>query len=248
MTALVGAELLKLRTTRAWIGYVLGLVALTAIGAATQIQAADTFELEGTEFQRDLYAPAAVAGLIAFLLGITAVTWEWRHGTITPTFLATPRRERVVVAKVLSASLVGLVLAIVGVLVVLAVAVPWYEIEDVSLSFGTEIWGRLGRLVLATILWGAVGAAFGSVVHSQVGALIGGILWLLLGESLVVVLLGLIDAERVGEFLPGRALDALEGSQGGDGLEPWAGALVGLGYLVAITALGVLRTLRRDVT
>jgi hypothetical protein len=246
--ALVGAELLKLRTTRAWIGYVLALVALTGIGAAAQIQSAVTVDLETVEFQRDLYSTAAVAGLIAFLLGVTAVTWEWRHGTITPTFLTTPRREWVVAAKVLSSSVVGTALAVLAILVVLAVAVPWFAVEGASLSFGGEIWARLGRLALATILWGALGAAFGSVVHSQVGALVGSILWLLLGESLLVALLGLVDADRVGDFLPGRALDALEGGQDGTGLAPWAGGLLALAYVAAIGVLGVVRTRRRDVT
>jgi hypothetical protein len=57
-----------------------------------------------------------------------------------------------------------------------------------------------------------------------------------------------VDAGRVGDFLPGRALDALEGGQEGAGLEPWAAGLVALAYLVTIGVLGVARTRRRDVT
>jgi ABC-type transport system involved in multi-copper enzyme maturation permease subunit len=245
---LVGSELLKLRTTRAWIGYVAALVGLTGVAVAAQIQSAATVDLETVEIQRDIYSTASISGLIAFLLGITAVTWEWRHGTITPTFLATPKRERVVVAKVLSASIVGALLLAIALVVVLAVAVPWYSIEGVSLSFDRDVLGQIGRLALATILWGALGAVFGSLVHSQVGALVGSILWLLIGEALATGLLSLVDAERIGDFFPGAALTAVEGSEEDLGLSGGHGLLVALGYLVAIGALGIVRTRRRDVT
>lgn len=247
MSALVGAELLKLRTTRAWIGYLLALALLTGIGVAAQIGSAVDVELGERGFQLDLVETASVSGLIALLLGITSVTWEWRHGTITPTFLATPRRERVVAAKLLAAALVGGALAVAAVLVVLAVAVPWLAAEGASLSFDGATWGRIGRLFLAAALWGAIGAAVGSLVHSQVGALVGAIIWLVLGEALVVGLLGLADVEGVGDYLPGQALGALDGSTD-DGLPAWAGAAVGVCYLCVLGLLGALRTRRRDVT
>ena len=247
MSALVGAELLKLRTTRAWIGYLLALALLTGIGVAAQIGSAVDAELGERGFQLDLVETASVSGLIALLLGITSVTWEWRHGTITPTFLTTPRRERVVAAKLVAAALVGGALAIAGVLVVLAVAVPWLAAEGAPLSLGGATWGRIGRLFLAAALWGAIGAAVGSLVHSQVGALVGAIIWLVLGEALVVGLLGLADVEGAGDYLPGQALGALDGSSD-DGLPAWAGALVGVCYLGVLGLLGALRSRRRDVT
>lgn len=249
MTALVGAELLKLRTTRAWIGYALALVAVTAIGVSATIGSAASAELSDPEFQRDLVSNAAWAGLMAFLLGITSVTWEWRHGTSTPTFLATPRRERVVVAKVVAACLVGVVLAIAALVIVAAIAGIWLSAEGTSLSLDGGMGSRVGRVTLAAVIWGALGAATGSFVHSQVGALVGSLIWLILLEGLLTALLGLVDLDRVGDFFPGAALTSLEGSEGGDdGLGPWAGALVGIVYVAVIGALGVVRTRHRDVT
>lgn len=247
MTALVGAELLKLRTTRAWIGYVLVLVLLTGIGVAGQIGSASDLELAEDDYVHNLVETASFSGLIALLLGITSVTWEWRHGTITPTFLATPRRERVVAAKLAAAALAGGALAVLAVLVALAVAVPWLAAEGAPLGLDGSTGALVGRVVLAAVLWGALGAAVGSLVHSQVGALVGAIVWLVLAEALVVGLLGLVDADAVGDYLPGGALGALDGTAD-DGLPAWAGALVGLGYLGAFGVLGVLRTRRRDVT
>ena len=247
MTALVAAELLKLRTTRAWIGYAAALVALTAIGVAATVGTADADLLDDGDFQADLFS--GFSELIALLLGITSVTWEWRHGTITPTFLATPRRERVVAAKLAAGCVVGAAAAVVGILVVVAVAAPWLAAEGAGLELDAGVWSRAGRILLATVLYGALGVGVGSVVHSQVGALVGAIVWLLLAENLVALLLGLADVEGAADVLPGRALAALEGSVGPDeGLSAWGGAAAGLGWVVLLTALGLARTRRRDVT
>jgi hypothetical protein len=246
VTALIGAELLKLRTTRGWIGYVLALVVLTAIGVAAQVGAASEFDLITPEFQRDLVS-SSVASLIAFLLGITSVTVEWRHGTITRSLLANPRRERFMVAKTITGFLAGIALAALAVTVVLAVAVPMIAADEASFVFDGELGARVGRVLLAAALWGALGAGLGALVRSQTVALVVGILWILLAEALLTLLLGLVDAEGAADFLPGQALGALEGS-GGLGLSPAAGGLVGLAYVVGVGVLGWVRVEHSDIT
>lgn len=245
MTALVSAELLKLRTTRAWIGYLVALVALTGIGAAGTVGSARP-RVGTPELTDDLVSAASFATVLAFVLGIVAMTSEWRHGTVTRTFLGTPRRGRVLVAKELFILVVGALLAIVGLAVVFAVAVPWLEIEGSSLDTG-GVAGATGRVVVASMLWGALGVGVGAVVHGQTPALVGAILWVLLGEALLVALLGLVDLEQAGDYLPGRALSAFEGSEAG-GLAMWPAAAVALGWALALAALGYLRISREDVT
>lgn len=246
MSVLVGAELLKLRTTRGWIGYLLALVVLSGIGAAGGLGAAEKGRLDTTGFQRDLLASSHASGLIALLVGITAVTAEWRHGTITRTFLVTPRRELVVAAKGMALIAVGAVLAVVSVAVVLAVAVPWLAIDGASIHVG-GLGGIVARIVVGAALWGLLGVAVGSAVQSQTGALVGAILWVVLVEPLFAVLLGLAGLERVGDFLPARSLQELE-STGGSGLTPGAAFAVGLAWIAVVGALGCVRVIRRDIT
>ncbi len=246
MTTLVAAEFLKLRTTRGWIGYVLALIVLTGIGTAAQAGAAAELDLITPEFQRDLLS-STVAPLIAFLLSITSVTVEWRHGTITRTLLVTPRRERFMLAKEIAGFLAGVVLAVLAVAVVFAVAVPFVVADDASFVLDSSLGARVGRVVLAVALWGALGAAFGALVKSQTFAVVAGILWILLLEALLTLLLGLVDVEGAADFLPAQALGALEGS-GQDALSPLAGGIVGLAYVVGVGLLGWLRVERSDVT
>lgn len=247
MTALARAELLKLRTTRAWLGYVPALAVITGIGAAAQLGSARDLELSGPEFSRELLMSSLAASLIAYLVGITAVTSEWRYGTITRTFLVTPRRERVLVAKGVAVFLAGAALSVLAIAVVLAVAVPWLSVEGSSFQLDGGVVERLGQLVLAAALWGAFGAGVGALIQNQTAAVALGLVWVLVVEALLGALLGLVDLEAIADFQPGFALSALVGDLE-DGLSPRAGGAVALGWVLVLGALGYVRLNRRDVT
>jgi hypothetical protein len=247
MSALVGAELLKLRTTRAWIGFVLIVVALSGISSAAAVGSAQDSVLGTSELSREILSGALFASLIAFLIGVMSVTSEWRHGTVTRTFLVTPRRERVLVAKELSILLVAFGLAALGIAIALVVAVPWLFVENSSLALSDDLVPLIGQIVAASMLWGALGVGVGAVVQSQTPALVGSILWILLVEALIQALLGLIDLEAVAHYLPGQALSAFDGTLD-EGLPVWAGGVVGLAWVAALGALGYVRMSRQDVT
>ena len=113
MTVLVRSELRKISSTRLWWGLLIGAVLYTVIQAAANAALAgrDTgagqpasAALDTAQAIRTVYATSAFQGsyIFAMILGITGMTGEYRYQTITPTFLATPRRERVVVAKLVA--------------------------------------------------------------------------------------------------------------------------------------------------
>jgi hypothetical protein len=247
MTSLVASELLKFRTTRAWIGFLVVVVALTGLASAGTVGAAEEIDLGTTQLSRDIVSSALFAALVVFIIGIIAVTSEWRHGTITRTFLVTPRRGRVLLAKEIWIAVLAAVLAALSLLVVLAVAVPWLAFEGSSLEANGDLARLAGRIVLASMLWGALGVGIGAVVQSQTPALVGAILWILLVEALIIALLGLVDLDGLGDYLPGRALSAFDGTEEG-GLPLPAAAGVSLAWVVGLGTLGYLRMSRQDVT
>jgi len=249
MTELVRSELLKLRTTRAVLAFPLVLVILTALAVAAEIGSSGDAERRGEDFLPDLVASAGFAGVLALILGIVSITAEFRHGTITPTFLVAPVRERILAAKAGAVLAAGTLLAVAGIAVVAAVALPWLAAIDVPLALGeSDVWTGVGRLVLGAALWGVAGVAIGSIVHNQVGALVGALLWLLVVEPLAGLLIDLLGSQDGGRFLPGRAFDAVSAAPGDDVDPFWPGLGLSLAYLAALGALGALRTRRRDVT
>ena len=246
MSRLVAAEFLKFRTTRASIGFVLVIVALTGIGAAGTVGGAHRSELGTTELTRQVVSGVVLAALIVFLIGVLAVTSEWRHGTITRTFLVTPRRARVVLAKEIWIALLALIFAALAFVVVFTVAVVWLAVDgSPALVVDDGVVRQAGRLVLVSVLWGTLGVGVGAVVQSQTFAIVGSVIWILVVEALIAALLSLADLEAVADYLPGRALSAFDGTEGG--LSTWAGGAVALGWVVALGALGAVRTSRQDV-
>jgi ABC-2 type transport system permease protein len=249
VTAIVRSELLKIRTTRGWWAYLLVLVGLVGIGTAAEVGSRSVDERRGLDFQLALVDLIGITSLLAIILGITMVTTEFRHGTITPTLLATPGRERVLAAKAVAGVLVAVLFAVLAILVVVVVASIWTGIDGGQLALTDgEVVERAGKTLLGVVLWLLLGIAIGSVVHSQVTALVGTLVWLFLVETLLVGLLGLLDAEGIGEYLPFHALDGADGT-GGDNLLAYGPALaVTCGWIALLGAAGFVRTRRRDIT
>jgi ABC-2 type transport system permease protein len=249
VTALVRSELLKIRTTRSWWVYLVVIVLLTGIGVAGEIGSSDSAERSTLDFQLGLVDTVGVAVLFAIILGITIITTEFRHGTVTPTFLVEPRRERVIVAKAIAAVVVAIGFAVLSLAVVAAVALPWLSIVDVPTHLGdAEFAERVGQQLLSAVLWALMGVAIGAVVHSQVAALVGTLIWIFLGETLLVGAFGLLDADAVAAYLPFHALDAADGTGGEDLLSYEGGIAMALGWVALLGAVGTLRTQRRDIS
>jgi ABC-type transport system involved in multi-copper enzyme maturation permease subunit len=249
VSALVRSELLKVRTTRGWWAYLIVLVALIGIGTAAEVGSRSVEERSGLDFQLALVDLVGIASLLAIILGITIVTVEFRHGTITPTLLATPSRERVLAGKAVAGVLFAVLFAVVAFLVVLVVASIWTTIDGGELALlDGDVTERAGKTLFGVVLWLLMGFAIGSVVHSQVAALVGTLLWLFLVENLLLGLFGLLDADGAGEYLPFHALDGADGS-GGDNLLDYGPALaVSIAWIALLGAAGIVRTRRRDVT
>ena len=102
MTRLITAEIFKLRTTRTFYGIVGGAFGL--VFTIVIIASATATWNPGDVPMRDLLGIAGLTQVFALVLGIVALTSEFRHGTITPSLLIVPDRVRLTLAK-LGASL-----------------------------------------------------------------------------------------------------------------------------------------------
>lgn len=246
MTRLFTAELLKLRTIRATWGYVLAVIGLAGLIAAGHIGSPPEGGRLAPDYQFDLLLAAALpAVVLGLLLGILLFTNEFRHGTISRTLLATPRRPVLVGVKLLIGAAVGLAFGLLAVATAAVVAVIWLPLVDVSLAPG-DASGAVWRALVAAALIGALGAAVGGVVHSQVGALVGTLIWLFVAEPIVWVLLGLIHLGGVADYLPATTVLSITTPR--ENLSYAGTVSMAVVWTGVATALAIVRTGRRDIT
>ena len=153
-------------------------------------------------------------------VGIASMAGEFRHGTSVPTFLITPRRRDVVVAKLVAVTGLGAVAGALSFGLALAVAAPALAHQGVHHLPGDTPQMWIGA-TLATALFGALGVALGSITRNVVVAIIGAIGWSYLVE-------GLILSQAVpgaGKWLPVGTNMAITRTGDGSGmLRPWVAA------------------------
>lgn len=260
--ALLRSELLKVTSTRLWWGMLIGLLVFTGIQAVAVAAVAGTDPgagqpaspgLETAAAIRSVYAGSVVSGayVFALVLGITGMTGEFRYQTITPTFLVTPRRVRVVAAKMVAHLLVGIGYACAAVLMALLAGGITIALRGEGLGYGADgLWRAVALSVLAVGLWTMLGIGIGTLVRNQVAAILIGVAVTFLLEPLATYLLAAAGLGAVVKWLPTNASAALTspGETFLDYLDWWAGGLVLLGYAALFGAIGVLLSVRRDVT
>ena len=123
--ALLGTELLKLRTIRTPMALATIGVLITAFLALQPVVREGHAGTPSTGTAALLLSVLSAAGrgqLIALAMGVLTVTVERRHGTLTATLLQTPHRVRLLAAKAVAAALAGLLLGLVSLALAAVVA------------------------------------------------------------------------------------------------------------------------------
>ena len=249
MTRLVHSELLKLRTTRT------ARVLLTLAAAGTAALVAFVLLLAGRPGQPALgpdalrllvLVPAQPLTLAALVLGVLGMAGELRHGTATSTFLVTPKRGRVVAAKLAAAAVTGLAMAAASSAAVLAVGLPWLRAKGIEVAIADAgVAARVAGLAVAVALYAVLGTGLGALLRNQVAAVVVGLLWW--SQGVERVLTGILHQPGLERWLPLGAASALTAP--GDGTLPmWAGALVFAAYGLGLALLGSRLVARRDLT
>jgi ABC-2 type transport system permease protein len=248
MRAQLRSELLKQRTTRTNLFLLLWMVGLVVLVVALHVFSFSAETLARPDNQLKVVGLGTSLGaLFAALLGAMSITGEIRHGTIRPTFLATPKRARVIAAKVAASALACLALGLLAEALTAGVEAAGLAARGIEIALSVGDYAQLlAGGALAAGLFAAIGVGVGALVRNQVTALVGLCVWLLFIESILIE-----DVPSVGKFAPGASAGAIAGAIqtqiGDDLLAPVLGVLLLAAYAAAASAAGSIATTRRDV-
>ncbi len=246
MLPMIHSEFRKLATIRSpWLLLAAGPLIVVA-GVTGLVESGGN--VHDPAVQSKAFAHVGLAAIFTLVFGILAVAGEYRHGTITDTYLSFPERGRVVAAKLTVYGLIGAAAGLVSAAAALAATAAWWAAKGGAFHLpagGT--WLTLGGGLAANAAFAAIGVGLGALIRNLAGAVAAALAWIALIEGITGQLLG----SGLARWLPFYASEALDRANmsATPGLLPqWAGGLVLAGYAAAFATAAVLATLKRDVT
>jgi ABC-2 type transport system permease protein len=241
----IRTELRKLTTIRTpWLLLAAGPVIVVAGITGLVLSGAN---LHDPAIQSRAMAHVGLAAVFTLIFGILAVAGEYRHGTITDTFLSFPRRGRVIAAKLAVYGLAGAAAGLVSSAAALAATAAWWAARGGAFHLSAaSTWQTLVGGVAANGAFALIGVGLGALIRNVAGATALALAWIALIEGIAGQLIG----SGLARWLPFYASEALSRAAitATRLLPQWDGGLVLLGYAAVFAAAAVLVTLRRDVT
>lgn len=265
MTRLIRAEFRRLLAARLWpVALLIAVVCGGGLIGLLTLLGPENFDppMPGLDTESGVRAVLGMVGYTMFIpavLGALAVPSEYRHRTIDVTFLFAPRRWQVLLSKLVTYGLAGVVYGLVltgsGAVAFFVGAAAQGITPGLSTGLILELFARLAvNMVVYTL----IGVGAGALIRNQVAALavVGGYFYLL--EPLLAIIPGV---SRLYPFLPAGATASLTGfsyviDAAAEGLgtapvqllSPLGGGLLLVGYAAVAAVLAVAVPMRRDVT
>jgi ABC-2 type transport system permease protein len=262
MSRLLRAELTKLLTVRLTYGLLAVALGLTTLFATLEGSRAGSSGsgVAAITTASGLQAVTTVTGfamLVAAALGAIVAAGEFRQATAALTYQATPNRGRVLAAKAIVAIVAGAVFGLLAGTLACGIGLAFAAGKSAPLALGaTTMLRHVAGAMCGAAALAALGVGLGTLVRSQLAAVIGIFVWAIVIES---VLGGLFTSLRpylpytaattlAGVKLGGAAFGPARSESGVAGPLPFPAALVllaAIALLVSLLAVGT--TLRRDV-
>jgi ABC-type transport system involved in multi-copper enzyme maturation permease subunit len=198
---------------------------------------------------RNLLGAGFEGYLFALLLGVLILTTEFRHKTVTTTFLVLPKRPRFVGAKLVSAAIFGAGLAVIVLVATFIGGGIALAADGGSFSsLAGQIPDVAPGMILVFALFAILGVGVGSVLTNQVAAIIVTLGWFIILEGILVSLV-----HGAARWVPTGAATAASNLTRGQGasfglFNQWQGTLLMLGYGLVFAVIGSVILTRRDIT
>ena len=246
MSALLRAELLKLRTTRTFAAMVGAAAGLSLLVVVLSASISDNLTQQDA---RDLLT-ADFTSLFIVLLGVMGMAGEWRHRTITSSVLAAPDRLRLLAAKVVAYAVAGAVLSLVVTVTIMLVGTAILAGRDLPTADFADLADVLWRNLTVAALLGALGVCVGALIRNQIAAIIGVLLFAFVLEPTLSVVAS--DVGKYGPLMeaPAAILDLREPTDDDQEVlgSPAAGVGVLLAWIGVTFAAGAALLRARDLT
>jgi ABC-type transport system involved in multi-copper enzyme maturation permease subunit len=250
MTAIVNlthAELRKLVASRTFLIGLAISVGLAIISVAVDAAVAGKTgqpALGTADSTNQMLKLGSLCCVAMLVLGILGSGSEYRHKTIIPAMLASPRRGTLVAAKVIGIAVAGALLSVLTFGSGLATAVAElsaHHIHHLPAGTTTLFWGS----VVAGTLFGIIGVALGYITRSTVAAVVAAVGWVIFVELAILHTL----APHLAKWLVTGAASTLTdpGVLASRALTPATAVAVLSTYAVALLAVASGLVLRRDV-
>lgn len=261
----VRAELLKFFTTRMWWGMAIGIflaggafallfgILFTSDAAATAgngIPTGDDVQIANSVYTGGLQ----VGYLLMLTIGVIQIGSEYRHRTITSTFLAVPRRGVAMLAKVVALLVIAVAYGVISLVGSVSVGALTLNLRGEDAFPSDEVLRTIALSLLVLGLWALIGLGVGILIPNQVAALlIGvGVAWIVEPVLGLAIKAWDFGHDHIAPYLPTEAsqavVNAVQNSPDDVRLEWWAAALTLAVWAAVLSGIGILFTVRRDVS
>jgi ABC-2 type transport system permease protein len=263
MSGVLRAEMRRISTTKLWWIVLIsifmlsaGYAALPAVVAMLQSRArAGSTPFADPGIIRSIYNGGNVLSrILAMVVGIVAAGSEYRYGTLASSYLATPRRVRLLLGRAEALLIFGMIYGITSVAAGILVSVPFVLARGGTFLLNEPAtWRSIILGVCSIALWTLIGMGLGILIKNVLIALLVGILLGFLVEPIVSIVFFLKSWDQLLNLMPSGATNAmLEITSpvlfaGHHPTRWWLAALVLVAWCLLPALAGVLSAVRRDV-